>query len=141
MSPVDRAWRGARSDSRLYALSVFSVAVAFVCLGAAALVVVNVHSLRERWADTGRASVFLKANAEPDAISSLERALAKTPGVARVRSMTSEQARREMVGASTDPVLEALPSEAFPASIELELDPGMASTRLEKLKAQLGALP
>lgn len=141
MSPVDRAWRGARSDSRLYALSVFSVAVAFVCLGSAALVVVNVHSLRERWADTGRASVFLKANAEPDSISSLERALAKTPGVARVRTMTSEQARREMVGASTDPVLDALPSEAFPASIELELDPGMTSTRLEKLKAQLGALP
>jgi cell division transport system permease protein len=58
-----------------------------------------------------------------------------------VRALTSEQARREMVGASSDPVLDALPAEAFPASLELELEPGLGSTKLEKLKAQLGALP
>lgn len=141
MTPLDRAWRGARSDIRLYALSVFSVAVAFVCLASAALVVVNVHGVRTRWADSGRASVFLKAAAQNGEVEALERALAKTPGIALVHRVTSEQARRELSGGSTDPVFDALPSDVFPASLELELEPGLLPTRLEKLKTELAALP
>jgi cell division transport system permease protein len=141
MTPFDRAWRGARNDFRLYALSVFSVAVAFVCLATAVLVVVNVHGVRERWADTGRASVFLRSAAEPEAIDTLESVLNKTQGVLAVRRLSSEQARKELAGASSDPVFDALPADAFPASLELELEPGLSSVRLQKLKAQLGALP
>jgi cell division transport system permease protein len=141
MTPLERAWRGARSDFRLYALSVFSVAVAFVCLAAAVLVVVNVNGLRQRWADTGRASVFLKPAATPETIDALERALGTTPGVVHVRRMTSEQARRELGAVASDPVLDALPTEAFPASLELELEAGLPIARLEKLKAQLAQLP
>jgi hypothetical protein len=48
ISPVERAFRGAKSDAKLYILSVFSVAVAFVCLASALLVVVNVQGLKER---------------------------------------------------------------------------------------------
>lgn len=140
MTPIDRAWRGARNDFRLYALSVFSVAVAFVCLATAVLVVVNVHGVRQRWADTGRASVFLKSAAEPEAIDTLERVLGKTPGILAVRRLTSEQARRELAGASSDSIFDALPADAFPASLELELEPGLSTTRLEKLKAQLRVL-
>src|SRR6187401_1296122 len=106
MTPFDRAWRGAKSDFRLYALSVFSVAVAFVCLATAVLVVVNVHGVRERWADTGRASVFLKSTAEPEAMDTLEQALRKTQGVLAVRRLSSEQARKELAGASSDPVFD-----------------------------------
>jgi cell division transport system permease protein len=120
---------------------VFSVAVAFVCLAAALLVVVNVHGVRQRWADTGRASVFLKPAASGPEIDALERALGKTPGVAAVRRLTSDQARRELAGSSNDPIFDALPADAFPASLELELDPGLAPVRLEKLRAELGALP
>ncbi len=141
MTPLERAWRGARNDFRLYALSVFSVAVAFVCLAAAVLVVVNVNGVRERWADTGRASVFLKPAAASEAIDALERALTTTPGVVAVKRMTSEQARRELGVVANDPVLEALPADAFPASLELELEAGLPITRLEKLKVQLGSLP
>lgn len=141
MTPVERAIRGARNDLRLYALSVFSVAVAFVCLGAAVLVVVNVNGVRERWANSGRVSVFLKPGIATEAFDSLERALAKTPGIARVRKVTSEDARRELAGKTPDPVFDALPLEAFPPSIELELEANFPPTRLEKLKAQLGTLP
>src|SRR5258707_155723 len=35
MSPLERAWRGGRSDLRLHVLSIFSVSVAFVCMVAA----------------------------------------------------------------------------------------------------------
>jgi len=45
-SPFKRAFRGAKNDWRLHALSVFSVAVAFVCLAAALLLVVNVGQVR-----------------------------------------------------------------------------------------------
>jgi len=42
MRPVERAWRGAKNDLKLHSLGIFSVAVAFVCLGATLLAVVNV---------------------------------------------------------------------------------------------------
>jgi cell division transport system permease protein len=141
MSPLDRAWRGARSDFRLYALSVFSVAVAFVCLATALLVVVNVQGVRERWASTGRASVFLKAGVAAEDVEALEKALRKTPGIKTLRRVSSEQARRELAFGGSDALLDALPDDAFPASIELELDTELSQTRVEKLKAQLKALP
>jgi cell division transport system permease protein len=141
MTPVERALRGARNDLRLYALSVFSVAVAFVCLASAVLVVVNVRGVHERWANTGRLSVYLRPEATAEAAASLEQALAKTPGILKVRRLTQEQARRELGGQGGDPLLDALPLEAFTASLELELEPNLARTRVDKLKAQLGALP
>lgn len=140
-TPFERALRGARSDARLYVLSVFSVAVAFVCLASALLVVVNVHGLKERWGSTGRASVFLRPHATDAQTDELEAALRKTSGVLRVRRVSSEETRHEIAGSGLDPVLDSLPSEAFPASLELELDPALDRPRLEKLKTQLGLLP
>lgn len=141
MRPLDRALRGAKSDFRLYALGVFSAAVAFVCLAAALLVVVNVEGVRTRWADAGRASVFLRSDAGAERVDLLAQALGKTPGVLAVRRVSSDEARRELVLDAADPLLDALPADAFPASLELELEPGLGGARLEKLKAQLGALP
>lgn len=141
MTPVERAWRGARSDFRLHALSVFSVAVAFVCLASALLVVVNVQGVRARWADVGRASVFLKSSLPSSEIEPLEQALRKTPGIVGVRRVSSEDARRELARGTEDPLLEALPAEAFAPSLELDLERGMPRARLEQLKGQLAALP
>ncbi|MFO7178787.1 MAG: permease-like cell division protein FtsX [Pseudomonadota bacterium] len=141
MTPLERAFRGAKSDARLYALGVFSVAVAFVCLAAALLVVVNVKLLYERWGDTGRASVFLRTDTPAAQITALEQALRRTPGVVRVRHVSSEQARAELAGSGRDPLLDALPLEAFPASLELELEPGITAQRIAELKQQLGLLP
>lgn len=141
MTPIDRALRGARNDARLYALSVFSVAVAFVCLAAAVLVVVNVNGIHQRWANTGRLSVFLKPDVSNEDLEALDRALSKTPGVVKVTRVTREDARNELGGRAGDPVIEALPLEAFTASFELELEASLPQTRVEKLKAQLGALP
>jgi cell division transport system permease protein len=50
-----RARRGMVREWRLHALSVFSLAVAFVCLGAALMVVANLRVVEERWAHAGRA--------------------------------------------------------------------------------------
>jgi len=141
MTPLERAWRGSRNDWRLHLLSIFSVAVAFVCLAAAVLVVVNVHSVRARWAETGRASVFLRADATQSQIDAIQKALRNTEGVTEVRFVSSEEARREITAQKDDDVLSALPAEAFPASLEVSVANEVAVERVKKLSSQLTALP
>src|SRR5438876_3230391 len=104
MTPLERAWRGGRSDWRLHLLSVFSVAVAFVCMAAALLVVVNVEVLRDAWARSGRASVYLKPDANREAATEIELALRGAAKVREVRYVSSEDARREVLGGRTDPI-------------------------------------
>jgi len=141
MTPIERAWRGTKNDWRLHALSVFSVAVAFVCLASALLVVVNVSHVRDRWSSTGRASVYLKKGADREQIATIERALRASDGVTAVKFVSSEDARRDMTGQSDDPIIDALPTEAFPASLEVSVQSEVAAGRLDKLAEQLGALP
>src|SRR5258706_8029864 len=140
-SPFKRPVRGAKNDWRLHALSVFSVAVAFVCLAAALLLVVNVGQIRARWAESGRASVYLRKNATAEQVAAIEKALKQSDGVSAVRIVSSEDARRELVGLTNDPVLDALPTEAFPASLEVAIESAVAGERLGKLASQLSALP
>ena len=141
MTPIERAWRGTKNDWRLHALSVFSVAVAFVCLASALLVVVNVSHVRDRWASSGRASVYLKKGADREQITTIERALRASVGVSDVKFVSSEDARHDLTGQSDDPIIDALPTEAFPASIEVMVESEVAAGRLEQLASQLGALP
>jgi len=49
VSTTRRAHRGMVREWRLHALSIFSLAVAFVCLGAALLVVTNLRAVEDRW--------------------------------------------------------------------------------------------
>ncbi len=141
MTPVQRAWRGSKNDWRLHVLSIFSVAVAFVCLASALLVVVNVHGVQSRWAETGRASVFLTPEATQDQVRALEAALRATDGVTDVRFVSAEDARREVLGTASNDVLAALPAEAFPASLEVRIADDDKSTHLSRLGAQLESLP
>ena len=141
MTPIERAWRGTKNDWRMHALSVFSVAVAFVCLASALLVVVNVSHVKDRWSSTGRASVYLKKGADRQQIASLERALRGSHGVTEVKFVSSEDARHEMTGQSDDPIIDSLPTEAFPASLEVSIQSEVAAGRLDQLSQQLAALP
>lgn len=141
MSPFERAWRGGRNDWRLHALSIFSVSVAFVCMAAALLVVVNVDALRVAWAKAGRASVYVKPGASDGAVREIEVALKQAPGVSAVRFVSSREARDELTGKMEDALLSELPDEAFPASLEVSLRDDAEESRLQTLAAQLQALP
>jgi cell division transport system permease protein len=46
-----------------------------------------------------------------------------------------------MTGQSDDPIIDSLPTEAFPASLEVSVQSEMAAGRLDKLAGQLGSLP
>ncbi len=138
---MDRFMRAVRSDYRLHVLSVFSVAVAFVCLSATLLLAVNIDAVRGKWAQTGRASVYLDPQVPPATIQTVRNALLSAEGVTRVDFVSSEQARAEIMGNSGDEALAALPEEAFPASLEVTLRDAAAGERVSRLAAQLEALP
>src|SRR3954470_22714770 len=90
-----RARRGMLREWRLHALSVFSLAVAFVCLGAALLVVTNLRAIEDRWSHAGRASIYLRDSASQQDVDAFKVALAQVPGVLNVRYVSSGQAKTE----------------------------------------------
>src|SRR5580692_6741723 len=143
VSTTRRARRGMVREWRLHALSVFSLAVAFVCLGAALLVVTNLRAVEDRWAHAGRASVYLKDGATQDEVDALRGALARVPGVTGVHYVSSGDARVEFGEheIASNVALAALPVEAFPASIELDVAPDMPDADLRDVVAKMRLLP
>ena len=142
-SSIERAKRGLVAEWRLHALSVVSLAVAFVCLGAALLVVVNVQALKDRWGRTGRASVYLKDGAPPQQVEAIVLALKATPEVRDVRYMSPADARALAVGDgnASDSTLKSLPQDAFPASIEIDVAPEVSDADVRAMTAKLQTLP
>lgn len=138
-----RARRGMLREWRLHALSVFSLAVAFVCLGAALLVLTNLRAIEERWAHAGRASIYLRDNAAAQDVEQLKAALGAVPIVTSVRYVSASQARAEFGKQEAGPKAElaALPVEAFPASIEIEVKSDVTDDELAAVVGKLRQLP
>jgi len=134
-----RAQRGILREWRLFCLSIFSLAVAFVCLGSALLVVVNLRAVEQRWARAGRASIYLKDNAPQSDVDAVVAALEKVPSVVRVRYVSSGQAQKDVIQENEE--LAALPAEAFPASIEVEVAAEMSDSELAEAALKLKQLP
>jgi len=134
-------WRAGRSNWRLQVLSIFSLAVAFVCLASALLVVSNLAAVRDRWSRAGRATVYLRDGATEADVKALVKALEATAGVERVRYVSRDVARNEVLEGSGDTELAALPPEAFPSSIELSLTDGIGDMELNMMALKLRALP
>jgi cell division transport system permease protein len=137
-----RAKRGMIREWRLHALSVFSLVVAFVCLGAALLVVTNLRAVEARWAHAGRASVYLKDGANQDDVDALRAVVVLVPGVTGARYVSSGDARAQF-GTDLDGhnALAGLPAEAFPSSIELDVAPEMPDADLSAMVAKMKQLP
>jgi cell division transport system permease protein len=134
-------WRAGRSNWRLQALSIFSLAVAFVCLASALLVVTNLATLRDRWSRAGRATVYIRDDAADKDVQALIKALEGTAGVERARLVPRETARTEVVSETGDDQLASLPPEAFPSSIELGFGEQVTDSDLSMLALKLRSLP
>jgi cell division transport system permease protein len=137
----DRTWRAGRGARSLHALSIFSLAVAFICLGSALLVVSNVAAVRDRWSRAGRATVYLRDGATDAEVNALTAALEGTAGVKKVRHVTPLEARREVIADELDKALAALPPAAFPASLEVGFNDDVAEDDLAAMALKLRALP
>jgi cell division transport system permease protein len=125
----------------LHILSIFSLAVAFICLASALLVVSNVAAVRDRWSRAGRATIYLRDGASEAEVNALTAALESTSGVRKVRHVTSIEARREVIADERDKALANLPAAAFPSSLEVGFSDEVADEDLAAMALKLRALP
>jgi cell division transport system permease protein len=140
-SAIGRVFRSGRGEVKLYLLSVFSLSVAFVCLAASLLTVVNLKAIQERWERAGRASVYLRDDVSDRELGALKGALERTPGVTGARYVSSRDARKEMVTDGLIGSLSTLPDEAFPSSIEVDLRADLSDSEVSEISGKLRALP
>ncbi len=136
-----RTWRAGRSDLSLHLSTVFSLAVAFVCLAASLLIVTNLAALRDKWSRAGRATVYLRDGATEAETQEVVRALESTPAVKKVRLITAIEARREVLSDEGDKALAALPAAAFPASLEVGFTDDVSGDALSTMALKLRAVP
>jgi cell division transport system permease protein len=117
--------------------------VAFACLGAALLAIVNLYALEQRWAHAGRASVYLKDGANQHDVEALHDALLLVPRIVSVRYVSSSEARIEFGQreAEAQGDLAALPVDAFPASLEIDVAPDLSDDELADIVHKMQALP
>ncbi|MEN9577376.1 MAG: hypothetical protein RJA70_385 [Pseudomonadota bacterium] len=140
MKTIERAWRGGKSEWRMHGLSTLSTSVAFMCLAFALLAVVNLHSLEQRWQSAGRISAYLAPQVSEAEATEIARVLKSTPDVKSARYVSAESARGELLEASPNTLLEALPGGAFPATVEVQLNEGAPAARAEEVAGQLREL-
>ena len=138
----NRTWRAGRGAARVHLLSIFSLAVAFVCLASALLVVTNVAAVRDRWSRAGRATVYLRDGAAEAEIAAITAALEGTPGVKKVRHVSAHggAARGRSPTSGTRPWRRSRP-RAFPASLEVGFSDDVADEELSAMALKLRALP
>lgn len=141
MGLIRRAWRGARAEWKLHILSCVSLSVAFMCFTAVLIVVFNLGAVRERWSRVGRASIYLRDGVTAQHVMQLRHALDRTPGITSVRYVTSEQARELLVQATGDALLQGLPQQAFPSSLEVDVAGQLDSAALARITHQLKQIP
>ncbi|MCA9603185.1 MAG: permease-like cell division protein FtsX [Polyangiales bacterium] len=135
---VSRAKRGFREDLRLYLVAVSSLAVAFLCLAGALLAIDNMSVLADQWGTSRRMTVYLRDGAALKDVEELRVLLEGLPGVERAGYVSSAEARRKFLEqADLGGDLAALPADAFPASLEVELLSGVAVQRLEDVSARV----
>ncbi len=141
LSIMGRVWRGGRMELRLYLLSVFSLSVAFVCLASALLMVFNLRAVQTRWSRVGRVSIYLRDGAPQADLDALKHALELSPEVTSTRYVSPSDARQDLMKDGLGSSLSALPTEAFPASIELEVRREVSDEQLHTLVHKVRALP
>lgn len=133
-SAFARASRGMREEAGLHLVAISSLTIAFLCLGTALLVIANLGALADSWGRSARMTVFLHDGAESQAISELRMALEGLPEARGVEHVTAAAAREQFLRDSElGAELEALPAEAFPASLEIELVAGVSGERLDAI--------
>lgn len=133
-----RARRGFREDIRLYLVAVSSLAVAFLCLAGALLAMDNMAVLAKHWGSSRRMTVYLRDGVPVADVEQLRLVLESLPGVSQASYVSAGEARQRFLEQSdVSGDLGALPADAFPASVEVELASGIASGKLEEISQRV----
>lgn len=119
---IARAKRGLRDDLRLHVVAIASLVVAFLCLGAALLSVANLSRIAERWGGAQHLTVYIKDGAQTGDVAQLRLVLESLQEAEHVRYVSAADARKEFAEqADMGSNARALPTDAFPASLEVGL--------------------
>jgi cell division transport system permease protein len=133
-------WRGRRASF----LSIVTIATAVFVLGAFLVVTSNLDRAALSWRAAAEVSVYLRDQVTAEEQSSIERALAESPVVAAREHVSKDQAQQrfrqlfpDLASAATE-----LPDNPFPASFEIRLLPGTATSEaVETLVRQVERMP
>lgn len=137
-SAFARASRGMREEAGLHLVAISSLTIAFLCLGTALLAIANLGALAESWGRSARITVFLRDGAEAQIVEELRLTLEGLPEARAVEHVSAADAREQFLRDSDlRAELDALPADAFPASLEIELAPGVSGERLDAISERV----
>lgn len=129
---ITRAARSMREEARLHIVAISSLTIAFLGLGLTLLVSANLDSVADAWGRSARISVFLRDGAAASDVEELRMAIEGLPEVRAVDHLSAAEAREGFLESGTEEeatALAGIPADAFPASLEVELNAGVASSR------------
>lgn len=121
----EEAWASVRRAGRSAAVSIGTIAIAFVTLGGFLLVSVNVQRVLDRWLESAEMSVYLHDDLSEELRTALELYIRQQAVVAGVEHVSKERAL-ERFRADFPELLEVTTSVArspFPAAFEIRLRP------------------
>lgn len=142
---VRRTFQGFRSELFTSLTTVFTLAIAFLSLGALITVASSVGDQVARWGgeNTQQVTVYLRPDARPSEVEKFEEALASMSEVRSARTVSGEEARARLMEAFPEErtAWEALDASFFPGYVEIGLDPDTADERTYRdLVARIGGL-
>lgn len=121
-------------------LTASAMAVTLFVFGSFMLVQVNLHQLLNGWGEQIQITAYMNKNLTAGEIAAVQARLQGWPEVERVRLVTQEQAWLDFQTAlgSQSGLLEGLPRDVLPASLEISLKPAQRdSPNVEQLAARL----
>jgi cell division transport system permease protein len=121
------------------------MAMTFFVFGAFMLVQVNLERLLKTWGEEIQVTAYMNNKIDAAEVQELLQHIAAWPEVARVRHISQEQAWRDFQTAlgSQAGLLDGLPRDVLPASVEITLKPGSRDAPVveqiaERLRAEKG---
>ncbi|HEY7217200.1 MAG TPA: ABC transporter permease [Candidatus Binatia bacterium] len=122
-----------------------TMAMTFFVFGAFMLVQVNLERLLKTWGEEIQVTAYMNNKIDAAEVQELLQHIAAWPEVARVRHISQEQAWRDFQTAlgSQAGLLDGLPRDVLPASVEITLKPGSRDAPVveqiaERLRAEKG---
>lgn len=141
---LNRAVDGVRRRPWLHLLSFFTLFATFLCFALTMAMAQNLDRLLARWMGGAEVTVYIKDGVQDVDVDRLMEALSKTPEVAAVERVSADRAKDVFAAEMGDfgDMVRALPSSAFPASIEIRINSSFVhSNEARKMLAErLGAL-
>lgn len=139
----EEALASLRRSGRSAAVSVCTIAIAFLTLGGFLLVSVNVQGMLDRWLEAAELSVYLHEDATDEDRVALEQLLEARPAVAAVEFVPKEQALARFRADFPElaDVTTSLDGNPFPSAFEVRLRTDNGEAAAEELSREISGRP